>query len=459
MGFQRGAALRFLFHRGYVYSHFILPEGSPVTGNPSSPTPTERWNAEWKPYIMSHLVRLEDISLTGIPDDELGRLLQEIIELCGYAWDVHHRLTYPEVEAFYNWCRINIAGVTNEELHELFLGQDFLSLRQARGFWKLAHIASSLTEGCVEEDSDWATQPQFLAELSQFVSKHGLYLTTYCDIGRPSWEEDPSAIVAIVKRYMAANLPDPSLRIEQQILKRQERCQVLSAALPIDKRPEFDRLYLSAFSSLHLREDHVEWIEQRPLALLRRVCKAFGIRLHALGLIEDPLDCAYFTLTELYQFACGISIAQALRELPARKSSYESDLKFKPPRFIREAPRSSPDDVSKLLKGMGISRGTVSGRVCSVRSVGEAFEKLSWGDILVCPEIGNDWTPLFSIAGGLVIESFAGGMLSHAALVAREYRIPAILGIKSACSLLDGRYVDLDGTTGLVEIGRRFESM
>ncbi|UTA52560.1 PEP-utilizing enzyme (plasmid) [Deinococcus radiodurans] len=66
---------------------------------------------------------------------------------------------------------------------------------------------------------------------------------------------------------------------------------------------------------------------------------------------------------------------------------------------------------------------------------------------------------MFSIAGGLVIESFAGGMLSHAALVAREYRIPAILGIKSACSLLDGRYVDLDGTTGLVEIGRRFESM
>lgn len=117
------------------------------------------------------------------------------------------------------------------------------------------------------------------------------------------------------------------------------------------------------------------------------------------------------------------------------------------------------DDVLKLLKGMGILCGIVSGCVCLVCFVGEVFEKLFWGDILVCFEIGFDWIFLFFIVGGLVIELFVGGMLLYVVLVVCEYWIFVIFGIKSVCLFFDGWYVDLDGIIGLVEIGRCFELM
>ncbi len=100
------------------------------------------------------------------------------------------------------------------------------------------------------------------------------------------------------------------------------------------------------------------------------------------------------------------------------------------------------------IKGISGSAGEAMGKVCVVTSPAE-FDKLKQGDILVCRYTDPEWTPLFTLAAGVVSDT--GGALSHAAIVAREYHIPAVLATGCAtASLQDGEKVFVNGTTGEV---------
>ena len=100
--------------------------------------------------------------------------------------------------------------------------------------------------------------------------------------------------------------------------------------------------------------------------------------------------------------------------------------------------------------GMPGSPGLARGRVRIVRSLAEG-EALEHGEVLVAPTTAPPWTPLFARAAAIVTD--AGGVLSHCAVVAREYSIPAVVGTKRGTSLLrDGQLVEVDGTNGSVQI-------
>jgi pyruvate,water dikinase len=104
--------------------------------------------------------------------------------------------------------------------------------------------------------------------------------------------------------------------------------------------------------------------------------------------------------------------------------------------------------ASAGLRGTGGSPGVASGPARVVRGPGD-FSRVAPGDILVCRFTDPAWTPLFGVVAGVVTET--GGLLSHAAIVAREHRIPAVLGVPDAISTLhDGQVVTLDGTAGNV---------
>ncbi|MER5321558.1 PEP/pyruvate-binding domain-containing protein [Streptosporangium roseum] len=112
------------------------------------------------------------------------------------------------------------------------------------------------------------------------------------------------------------------------------------------------------------------------------------------------------------------------------------------------SPSGASDVPAAALTGTPGSRGTVTGTARIVRGPGD-FARVHPGDILVCPFTDPAWTPLLRIAAGVVTET--GGVLSHAAIVAREHAIPAVLGIPNATSMLhDGTVVTIDGTTGTV---------
>ena len=110
----------------------------------------------------------------------------------------------------------------------------------------------------------------------------------------------------------------------------------------------------------------------------------------------------------------------------------------------------APDDATEglRLQGLGISAGVITGPVRILRSLAEA-DRLKAGEILVTQATDPGWTPLFLSAAGLVMEM--GGLLSHGAVVAREYGLPAVVNISAATSRLsDGQIITVDGSRGVV---------
>ena len=107
---------------------------------------------------------------------------------------------------------------------------------------------------------------------------------------------------------------------------------------------------------------------------------------------------------------------------------------------------SDPDE----LRGTGASAGIVRGPA-RVTLTQADFEAVRPGDIIVCPSSNPSWVPLFAIAGGLITNT--GGVLSHAAVVAREFGLPAVVGTGDATTrIADGRLVELDGSSGIVRL-------
>ena len=99
---------------------------------------------------------------------------------------------------------------------------------------------------------------------------------------------------------------------------------------------------------------------------------------------------------------------------------------------------------------MGASAGVVTGTARVTLSPAD-FERIRPGDIIVCPSSNPSWVPVFAIAGGLVTNT--GGVISHAAVVAREFGLPAVVGTVDATTrIADGRSVEIDGTRGTVRL-------
>lgn len=103
-----------------------------------------------------------------------------------------------------------------------------------------------------------------------------------------------------------------------------------------------------------------------------------------------------------------------------------------------------------MLRGTGASAGVVRGPARVTLSQDD-FDRIQPGDVIVCPSSNPSWVPVFTIAGGLVTNT--GGVLSHAAVVAREFGLPAVVGAAEATTrIADGRIVEIDGTAGTVRL-------
>ena len=117
-------------------------------------------------------------------------------------------------------------------------------------------------------------------------------------------------------------------------------------------------------------------------------------------------------------------------------------------KFFGAPPPEHPDP--RMINGNAASAGQVTATARVILSLDDA-ERLGHGDVLVCPSTMPPWTPLFAIASGVVTDH--GGVLSHTAIVAREYAIPAVVGTKVGTSLIrDGQKITVDGSAGTVRL-------
>jgi rifampicin phosphotransferase len=195
--------------------------------------------------------------------------------------------------------------------------------------------------------------------------------------------------------------------------------------------------------------------------VVRRVALQLGSRLEQAGVLNPATDIFHLRLDELETLGDAWPPSEEtrarLRALVARRRAKREALAATPmvdPRLLTGESQAQPgEDV--LLSGSPGSPGLAGGPARIVRD-GSEFGKLQPGDVLVAPVTNPAWTPLFLHAVAVVVDT--GGSASHAAIVAREYGVPAVMGtITGTQQLTDGQWIQVDGSRGLVLKGEKPE--
>ena len=303
--------------------------------------------------------------------------------------------------------------------------------------------------------------PAFVVALQAFLDVHGHLGGSFDDLAFPSWGEDPAMVLGDIGRRLASDAEPAEVRHSRLVAEADALADRVRAGLA--ERPndlaEFERLLTAGRDVGPLTEIHNYWIDRLVQARLRRFVLRVGARLVRLGVIATADDILYLRYAEIPDRLRHPMPADALveerREEHRRQGGLTAPMQVghipdEPPETDRfDGARYAATDATHL-RGTGASAGVVRGTARLVLGPHD-FDKVEPGDLIVAPSSNPSWVPLFAIAGGLLTNT--GGVLCHAAVVAREFGLPAVVGLGDATArIADGATVELDGSTGLVRI-------
>ncbi len=296
----------------------------------------------------------------------------------------------------------------------------------------------------------------FLQAVDRFLTEFG-HREVHMDILYPTWSEDPEPVFAFVTSYLDVDEAQSPYQQQERLVR--EREELTRMVMRKTEKGLAGRLIIAPLfqwllrqTQIHTRErDTMHFEMTRLFPPIRRLMQELGSRWAAAGLFEEEDDIFYLGVDEMTELAQNIQPVH--EKVKARKAAFATSQKNPGPNMIRDgeaiyAQEIGIGDKESGLRGVAGSPGRVAGTTCVIMGP-EEFGKLKKGDILVAPITNPVWTPLFAIAGGLVTE--VGGILSHGAIVAREYGIPAVMSVPGATRrLLDGQRVTVDGSKGVI---------
>jgi pyruvate,water dikinase len=293
--------------------------------------------------------------------------------------------------------------------------------------------------------------------IAAFLERYGMRCTGEIDLTRPRWSEAPTQLIPAIESHMKSGSPGEHRRAFLAGEGRAERAAArLLARLkgtPFGwlKRRVMRRLIHVYRSRIGLRE-HPKFYIVQLLDLAKRGILREAQELTDAGILSSPDEVFWLPLSEIEEALRTWRVDRHL--LDERRDRFARDGSLRPPRLITnegEEVEAPPGEgvPAGALAGTAASAGVVEGRARVVRKLEEA--RIENGDILVAPYTDPAWTPLFPIAAGLVTE--VGGLMTHGAVVAREYGIPAVVGVDGATEAIkDGALVRVNGTHGYVEV-------
>ena len=294
----------------------------------------------------------------------------------------------------------------------------------------------------------------------------------------PSFQEDPLPVLDLIRAYVRLEGASPADTLAEQAGERERVTrEVLDDVRSRGKLGRVPRRLQAVLIRVILGWTHgaVRYRERARLkqALLysrcRRLALAAGERLVSSGLLDQPDEVFWLTVDEVDEALSGSAmLANSLRNLTAlRSKAHAVASAVAPPATFtlpeggyfpdggipQGDPESEREGLSAsdgVLRGVSACGGRVKARARVLREVVEAG-RLERGDVLVTCQTDPGWGPVFFLIGGLVIER--GGMLSHGAIIAREFGIPCVVGVPDAVKRIpDGCRVDVDGDAGAVHV-------
>jgi phosphohistidine swiveling domain-containing protein len=446
----------------------------------------ERWVNEWEPSLLPILERARTADYASMTDQELAAAFEDQLANQVYFWTIHGwiNLSLVPATALMEFYKAEIKPEDPNEGWQLTQGYRTKSVDASNGLWRLSRLVKAnpalSTIFLQVEPAAMVTALEgtpegkaFLAELSGYLDEFGWRGDGIYEIADATWREEASIPLNTIQGYLRLGDDDnPELSLAQAAARREGLTTHARAVLAADadKLQHFAALMEAAKHNLRVTEDHSFWIDQMGTATLRRFCLAAGQRLAERGLLDRTDDVFFLYKHELREALAGTGYWKDL--IARRRASMAASARIVPPDHIGAATPPSSDPffialVDKMLgflpvepssdpdviTGVAASPGTVQGTAKVVRSLLEA-SKLQQGDIMVCEMTVPTWVPLFATVKAIVADS--GGILSHCAIVAREFRLPAVVGTHVGTAVIkDGMTITVDGTKGRVRIDSR----
>jgi len=289
--------------------------------------------------------------------------------------------------------------------------------------------------------------------IETFLRRYGHRAVAEIDIGMPRWRDDPSHLIGVLANYLRLpqDAPDPL----GEFRRGAAQANAMIATLQ-DRARRRSRARAAAVGFSLRRTRQLAGLREMPkyllvlaLAAVRAELVLIGQQLTADGRLSEAGDVFFLDLRDVRAALEGADQEALVRR---RRQTYAQEMRRRRVPRLLLSDGTEPEAVSEpaadgALRGTPASAGTVTAAARVVLDPTGAH--LEPGEVLVVPSTDPGWTPLFLTAGGLVMEM--GGANSHGAVVAREYGIPAVVGVPDATSrIVTGQRVHVDGTSGVV---------
>jgi rifampicin phosphotransferase len=294
--------------------------------------------------------------------------------------------------------------------------------------------------------------------IDAFLNKYGMRCAGEIDITRPRWSERPTTIVPMILGNIKNFEPNAShLKFErgrQEALDKEKELLERLQQLPNgEQKAQEAKRMISLVRNLSGYREYPKYDIVSRYFIYKQALLKEAERLVQANVIHEKDDIYYLTFEELHEMVCTGKSDYGI--IIKRKDEYKSYEKLTPPRVITSdgeiiAGRYKRENVSAdVIVGLPVSSGVIEGRARVILKLEDAV--LEDGDILVTCFTDPSWTPLFVSIKGLVTE--VGGLMTHGAVIAREYGLPAVVGVENATKLIkDGQRIRVHGTEGYVEI-------
>jgi rifampicin phosphotransferase len=474
-----GDALQTIVERGDFLPSLLAdsPAGPPVGGAPAQ--------IDTDPAIVTELIERSQVSIAALKRDIQTKSGPALFDFLLEAFTEHKRVLGDPLSHRAIMAGMQATWWLNEQL-EAWLGEknaaDTLALSAPGNVTSEMGLAlldvadvirphRDIVEFLKHVEDEGGKDEAFLDELPRVAGGRdareaiGAYLETYgmrcvgeIDITRPRWSERPTTLVPLILDNVSNFTPgEAQRRLDQgrQAAQRKEhelleRLRDLAdgATKATEAKWMIDRVRTFSGYREYPKYDIVTRYFVYKQALLHE-----ADRLVRADVLRDREDIFYLTFGELRDVVSTHRVDQQL--LRQRKDAFRRHQALTPPRVLTSdgeviAGAYRRDDVPPgALIGLPVSAGTIEGRARVIRDITQA--EIEAGDILVTTYTDPSWTPLFLAIKGLVTE--VGGLMTHGAVVAREYGVPAVVGVEHATTLIrDGQRIRVHGTDGYIEI-------
>jgi phosphohistidine swiveling domain-containing protein len=450
-----------------------------------------QWYEEWQPRLATRISELRTVELAALSNDELDAHLYQLTSFLEESFDIHFLLHAPLVVTLADlvFTSRDVLGWDEGRTFEMLNGLSEMSTEPSRRLAELAKVARqrpALQHRLQHIDDDTEQNlidmdREFAAAFAAYQQEFGCRALRY-EVADPTVAESPSLALGLIYAQIVRGydpVADSSTLAEKRAAAVAEARALLAQRSPQEGQ-RFERALARAQESYPVREDNEFYTISVPIGLARYALLELGRRLSAKGSIADRDDVFFLEFEEAREALrrggeWRPRVSQRREERiwveahpgpdsygknpgpPPSFASLPSEARFVSESVLWYVDRIMAQDHSareqadeKELHGLAASPGRYVGPVRVVMNESE-FGKIQPGDVLVCPITSPVWSILFPSIGALVTDT--GGILSHPAIISREYRVPAVVATGNATQLLrDGQMVTVDGTSGRINI-------